>query len=447
MTEAGRVLEWCRREDLLPESGIILAAVSGGKDSMCMLDLLLTLSRTCGFTVAAAHYNHRLRGTESDGDERFVREYCEKRNVPLICGGGDVSRAAKERQTGIEETARDMRYAFLEEAARTCGAARVATAHTADDNAETVLMNLLRGTGLAGLCGIPPKRDLYIRPLLCLTEEEVLAYLETHAIEHREDSTNAEDDCVRNRIRHGVMPELRRLCPDAAQRVFSATELLRLDEAVLEEAAQAFLGDQTPGKLSCKALAALPEPVAARVLRRICPCALNRAHVEAVLRLCSAPSPHGRVSLPGITLARTYDELTEYRETEVSPEPISLDGREGSLTWGKWRVTWKTEEYPGGIHKTFTDFHFKVTEICGKITLRSRREGDKLQPEGRGCEKTLKKLFLESRVAPAERACIPVLADEAGILAVAGLAVRQSEKPLPGEQTIHITFTLRSVPE
>jgi tRNA(Ile)-lysidine synthase len=158
--------EFARRHEMFPPDGLILCGVSGGADSMCLLCSLRELSQSRGFSVAAAHFNHKLRGGASDGDEAFVRDFCIRNNITLYTGCGDVASEAEQSGIGIEEAARNMRYDFLLKTASSIGADRIATAHNADDNAETVIMKLTRGAGLRGLGGIPPVRGIIIRPLL-----------------------------------------------------------------------------------------------------------------------------------------------------------------------------------------------------------------------------------------------------------------------------------------
>ena len=159
--------------DMLPSGGTVLCAVSGGADSMCLLAWLLELGPKYGCAVAAAHYNHGLRGAQGDADEAFVRDWCAGHSVPFYAGRGDVASAAKEHGWSIEEAGRNLRYAFLSETAEQIGALRVATAHNRGDNAETVLLNLIRGTGLTGLSGIAPVRGIFVRPLLDTPRQEI----------------------------------------------------------------------------------------------------------------------------------------------------------------------------------------------------------------------------------------------------------------------------------
>ena len=191
----------------------MLCAVSGGVDSMYLLHRMAELGAQRGFAVGCAHFNHGLRGAESDRDEAFVRAQCEKLGVPFYAGRGDV---ASVRGMGTEAAARELRYAFLTHCADEHGYDWIATAHTADDNAETLLLNLARGCGLRGLTGIPPQRGKLLRPMLDTTRAQAEAYLTARAIPHVEDSTNAADTYARNRVRHHAVPALEsvnhRLC-------------------------------------------------------------------------------------------------------------------------------------------------------------------------------------------------------------------------------------------
>ena len=180
------------RYNMLPPGSTILVALSGGGDSMALLSVLEKLAQERDLHLHAAHFNHQLRGEESQRDETFVTEWCEKRNIPLIIGQGDVAQEAKAQGKGVEETARAMRYGFLTQAAQDLGADKLATAHHADDNAETVLLHLVRGAGLDGLTGIPPVRGILIRPLLAIPQSDIAAYLEQEGIPC---AAPAQEDC------------------------------------------------------------------------------------------------------------------------------------------------------------------------------------------------------------------------------------------------------------
>ena len=226
-----KVLDFVQRFDLLPRYELLLAAASGGMDSMCLLDFLYEN----GYRVCAAHYNHQLRGQEADMDEDLVRAWCAARRIPLCVGTGDVAAYAGENGLTIEEAARKLRYDFLNSVAGQTGAARIVTAHHANDNAETVLFHLARGTGMAGLAGIAPKNGRLVRPFLCLTREELAAYAKEHHVPYRTDATNADTALTRNFIRAEVLPKLCRVNAQAVEHISETALRLRQEDEYLAE--------------------------------------------------------------------------------------------------------------------------------------------------------------------------------------------------------------------
>ena len=202
------LMPWMQQQGMLPAAGeTVLCAVSGGRDSVCLLHYLASLGRRRGFAVAAAHYNHLMRPT-AGRDEAFVAGLCRELSVPLYVERGDVRAIARQEGWGVEEAGRRLRYDFLERTADAIGASRIATAHHLSDQAETVVLNLLRGTGPEGLAGIPPVRGRLIRPLLQTPRQEIEAYLTAHGLGHVEDETNDSMDFTRNRLRQEVWPLL-----------------------------------------------------------------------------------------------------------------------------------------------------------------------------------------------------------------------------------------------
>ena len=220
--------------DMLPRGEGVLCAVSGGADSLCLLHLLWSRRAELGVRVCAAHYEHGLRGRESLDDCAFVEAFCRERDIPCLVGHGDAAAFAAREKLSLEDAARRLRYDFLERAADELGCGRIATAHTADDNAETMLLNLARGAGAKGLCGIPPRRGRIVRPLLGATRAEAEAYLSENGLTWREDSSNGEDVFRRNRLRHAVTPVLREINPAFAGAAACTAALLREDEDCLE---------------------------------------------------------------------------------------------------------------------------------------------------------------------------------------------------------------------
>ena len=297
----------------------VLAAVSGGLDSMCLLHLLSTWGKANHMEVTAAHFNHRLRGPMADRDEAFVKRICEEWEIPCVCGRGDTRALAEAEGLSLEEAARTLRYQFLEETRRSCGAATILTAHHADDNAETLLFHLLRGTGLQGLTGIPAFRDGIARPFLRVSREKLEAYAKEYNIPHVEDETNELDDAARNVLRHRVLPVLKELNPRAVENMIRTAELLAQDEKALEVGTGKLLleveRDRDSVRLPLRACEKQPRALISRavfsMMVQVCGHQkdLSAAHVEAVLDLLRSGTGK-EVALPyGMTARRMEDSL------------------------------------------------------------------------------------------------------------------------------------------
>ena len=418
----------------------MLCAVSGGADSMCLLSMLLESRRELDISVVCAHFNHRLRGEESDRDENFVKGFCKERGVSFFSGSGDVLAYAGENGLGTEEAARTLRYAFLRETAEKTGAAYIATAHTADDNAETVLINLARGTGLKGLCGIPPVRDNIVRPIIGMTREQVEEYLIKQGVHHVEDSTNAGDEYTRNRIRHRVTPVLREINPAFAENVLRACELLRRDEQLLDGIAERFVSENLKDSgLSSTALEKLPQAVFARVMRMMCPRPLTGGHVEMLSRLCGSDKAHGFADVPGIRVTKEYDRIVFSEIDKAEIEPVRLaPGETVVIRQSGIRISCSMPRVVNEVYTSLTTFFFKCENICDSIIVKSRADGDRIRIKGRNCTKSLKKLFSEAKLPPAQRELVPVLYDGRGVLAVYGFGCDERCAASPGDLAIEI---------
>ena len=429
--------------DFLPQDGLILCAVSGGADSMYLLCRLAEL----GYAVAAGHYNHGLRGDEADRDERFVRDFCQSRNIPFLSEKGDVRAWAEENGLGIEEAARTCRYGFLERAADALGAAVIATAHTANDNAETLLLNLARGAGLKGLGGIPPVRGHIVRPMLDVTRNEVEAYLRGQGISYIEDSSNSSDIYSRNRVRHGAVPVLESVNPAFLRAAGQTAELLRADEVYLSELAEIFLEENSDGNsLPASVLVALPWPVASRVVRRMAGRELSLCHVKSILK---AARDGGAADVPGLRVARGGDRLV-FGPEKGTPIPLRTLPVPGELEIPEAGMTVKCNffpVYPQLVHKSFNIFFFQCDNICGSITVAGRMPADRFRPAGRGCTKTLKQLFQEQDIPPWQRDSVPVLRDDAGILGVCGIGAAERVEAKPGDKNILQIEFIRREPD
>ena len=392
-----------RRYDLIAPGDEIVCAVSGGADSVALLFGLYLLREKLGIRLFAAHFNHHLRGEESDRDEQFVRDFCDRFEIPLYAGGGTVTPSGK----GLEAAARDARYAFLRSLP-----GKIATAHTADDNAETVLLHLVRGTGLKGLGAIAPQSGNVIRPMLSCTRQQVEAFLEEYHISHITDSSNEGDAYLRNRLRHHVMPLLKQENPRLAENLSAMALRLREDEQVLSELAKQ--------DADIPALRSMPRPQRKRVLERFLkengvrePEAEHLALAEA---LVFSEKPSARADFPGgVAVGRQYDRLVVLGKQETlakrqlpCPGKIILDDLGLTVSCEPAKTI---ENGPA----VFT------VEPNDDMYIRARMSGDAMRRSGG--TKSLKKLLIDRKIPAFQRDQIPVLADEKGVLGVYGIGV------------------------
>ncbi len=444
------------RYDMLPPGTRVLCALSGGGDSVCLFHRLCRLREPLGIQLVAAHYNHSLRGEESDRDQDFVEKFVSAcapdGSVPLFVGRGDVAARARETGRGLEETAREMRYAFLRETAEKVGADVIATAHNLNDQAETLLLHLVRGSGLRGLVGMEPVRGDLIRPLLTTPRTEIEEYLARYGLNWVEDRTNQEDTYTRNRLRHQVLPVLEEICPGVVQRMGQCAEHLRLDEEYLADQAQALCkqaqwrgGEMT---VSAHTVAHAHDAVAVRALRSLWGQFNNgndnctREHLKSLLALCRGEDPSARMDLPGgVCALREYDLLVLSRK-----ELPRLEGQiwnlPGEIRAGDWHLECRACIYQGQSHGV--DSFFLKREGVEEIFLRHRQTGDRLKRPGRS-GKTIKKLLIEEKIPLRYRDSLPVLEVNGQVAAAAGLGVDAAFVPQIGEEAWSIL--LRSTEE
>ena len=378
----------------------VIAAFSGGADSVALTYSLFLLKEKLGITLEAAHFNHHLRGEESDRDEQFVKDFCDRYDIPLHLGSGRVTAGSK----GLEAAAREARYAFLRSIP-----GKIATAHTADDNGETVLMHLIRGTGLKGLGAIAPVSGNVIRPMLTCTRKEVEAFLLDQGLKHVEDSSNASSDFLRNRIRHEIMPLLKAENPRISENLSTMALRLRQDEACLSEGLP--MAEETDVE-TLKAMApARRSRCLEQMLKRNGVREPEENHIALMESLIFSEKPSAKADLPGnVVLGRNYDRLVVLRgESELPFRELTCPGTleipELSL-----RIICREATTPVRTYDAFT-VH------CGeKILVGPRQPGDFITLSGG--RKSLKKLFIDRKIPSADRMRIPVLRDEEGILGV-----------------------------
>lgn len=372
---------------------------------MCLLDFTVRWAAGRGIAVAAAHFNHCLRGEAADRDEAFVRDYCAARGIPFASGRGDTRALAAREGLSIEEAARRLRYEFLEETGVRRHSAAILTAHHADDNAETMILNLCRGTGSAGL-GIPAVRGNVYRPFLEITRAELEDYAAAHGLPHVEDETNREDGASRNLLRHRVLPVLREINPKAAQNMARAAGLLAEEDAALDALAEELLARADVSRsrvlLEWAVLDSAPEAVRGRavlgLMERACGHRkdLSAAHVKAALEL-----EKGReCSLPYGLLARNSGAALEIFRAPAVPEAVKLAPGE-TVRFGSWLVALNA----GGAEGKFS---YRLS-LPGPLEVTAWRSGDRMKLPGSRGARTMKRLWADAGVPPGQRNGLPVL--------------------------------------
>ena len=432
-----RVIE---HHEMLKNCSGVVAAVSGGCDSSVLLHILWRLSTKMNFKILCAHVNHNLRGNESARDEAFVRFVCEKYGIECRVLSANVAEFAEKNRLSTEEAGRKLRYEFFEHCAFELGEnAKIATAHSLSDSAETYIFNSARGAALSGICGIPPVRGKIIRPLIEFSREQIEAYAAEHGVEFVTDSTNLTDEYTRNKIRHGVIPVMKEINPGFEKAFLRLSKNLSETRDFVDSEAEKLLSE-----------AETEDGFDTSVLKNSHPALKNRASAmilekfgfgfdfERTLRLAEKfggedfkeelSKNEYLVQKNGILKKETKpknppkleEKIFAEGETEISPDrtaEISV------LSLEKFKNSYKVNSY---VLKDTFDFD----KIKGTAIIRSRKEGDKADIHGG--TKTLKKLFIEEKIPAEKRNSVAVVSDDEGVLWVEGLGAarraRLSEK-------------------
>jgi len=427
-----RALEAVRDSGLIRAGEPLLVMLSGGADSVCLLDCAVTL----GARVSALHVNYGLR-EESDADAQHCRRLCEALGVPLT-----VERVSLPEGGNLQAEARDRRYALAERHAPP--GSDYAAAHTASDQAETVLYRLAVSPGRRALLGMEPRRGRLVRPLLNATREDTRAHCRARGLDWVEDASNSDPRFARARVREQLLPGLRELNPSAELNIVETSRLLRDEAEVLDAAvddALIRLGEVAP---AIDDLRALPAGLARLVLRRLAEAAssgtysLSRAHAQEILELGERG---GSASLDlggGLRAVAEYGTLRFTRDPDAPPPPPAKLLVPGSARFGDWEVSAALGE--GG------EALLAAEPLGHALTVRSWHDGDRMRPAGLGGTKTLQDLFTDRKVPRALRHSLPVVTTEGGeIVWVAGVAVGESFKAAPGEADL-VSLSARQIP-
>jgi tRNA(Ile)-lysidine synthase len=484
-----RVLETISRHAMIRPGGRIGVGVSGGADSVAMLRIFAELRSQLGIAVLVLHFHHQLRGLEADEDERFVLALAEQLHLEFASGRADVAGEANVHGWNLEDAARRLRYQFFSSVAEARSLDRVAVAHTADDQAETVLSHMLRGTGLTGLAGIYPVAGLIVRPLLELEREELREFLSELGQPWREDATNQDTSRMRARIRHQLIPILLRdFDPAAVTRLSRLAMHAREDETfwrslederfnalVTRESAVAISLNVTdllspwpsliPADRSSVGEPAL-YPVSTmaltrRLVRRIYAQLrgsreqLTSRHVNSVIDLATKSQSGARIDLPGVCVERIFDRLCftsvldalrtagdgktlrrNYDFSYTVSGPGLLESSSIVVTEIQRRFNLKVVDWPPARSDTVMVWGaLDFDRIKWPLVLRNWRPGDSYRPSGSRRVRKLKRLLLESRVPQSARGSWPVLTSEGKVIWASGYPVAEDLAPRSGTRT------------
>lgn len=417
------------KNEMLKYGDKVICAVSGGADSICLLHVMRRLQSEIGIEVYVANVNHMIRGETSERDSRFVRAVCQASDTKCFYREIDVPREAVIRKLGSEECGRILRYEFFDELSKTLGGAKIATGHNLNDNAETVLFRMIRGSGAKGISGIKYKRGRIIRPLLDVTRTEIESYLKSNSLEWVTDESNLEPVYARNKIRLNVLPSLCSVVPAASENIVRTAAHIAEDDAYLSDCAtelfkKSICGNQADIRMLCEA----PKPIAKRavamLLEKWNTKEITADKIEAFYSLLKSENGK-KFDINGIFHAVVqYDKIMLCKTVEKET-PVSVINEGETLECEAWKIKIKTVDkfFKKGDNNIAV---FDANLLSGPFTVRSRQQGDRIALKGLGGTKKVADILSDAKIRTNERNSVPVIEKDGEILYVAGL--RQSGK-------------------
>jgi len=456
-----RVLRFIKENRLFTAGQKLVVAVSGGADSVCMLDILAKLHRELSIELHIAHLNHQLRGEESDADARYVAGLSARFKIPATVESRDVDAYRRQHRLTPEEAAREVRYSFLADVARKAGTGLVAVGHTLDDQLETILMHLIRGSGTRGLRGLLPVSQwlsgkygiTIIRPLLEISREETAAYCAQNKLGPRADASNASLIPLRNRIRHELLPQLRQYNPNIAEALLRTARIAAADLAYIDGEAEKMRGKVSRKLKSTvvfdkKLFQTLPPSLQRHLLRTSIESLLGSikdieaAHIEEIMNVLEKP-PGKKTVLPcGLTFTIEYDRyLLAADSAALSPYPV-LKGETRLNIPGKtaipgWNIRAEVIEPPvrGETPDEFAAcFDFATTGDV--LSVRCRQAGDRFQPLGMSEFKKLAQFMIDEKIPQAWRTRIPIIVSPVQIIWVVGCRIDECIRVTPSTKRV-----------
>ncbi len=408
---------------MLDKGEKVLCAVSGGADSMCLLSAILSLKDELELSVYVANVNHLIRGEEAKRDSDFVKDFCKNNKIECFYREYDVPAISKERKIGEEECGRILRYEFFAEVSEKLGGAKIATAHNLNDNAETVLFRLVRGSSTQGLCGIKYKRDDIIRPLLDVTRSEIEEYLNENKILWCEDSTNKNTLYTRNKLRNCVMPLLEEVSGGAQKKIVAAASLLSEDEEFLSRIAEktlkeCFEGEYVLTKPLESAHISIKKRVISRILKKWETREVTADKINDFIEFLSKENGKLFDINSKIFAEKTYNKIyLRKREIESSPSQILDIGKD--CKGDGWTIKLTLSEKPA--EKSNFTAVFDAGKLSLPLCVRYRQDGDKIRQSGMCGNKKLSDIFTDEKIERPMRDKIPIVEKDGEIIFVCGL--------------------------
>jgi tRNA(Ile)-lysidine synthase len=441
-----------QKHGMLDKGERVIVAVSGGPDSVTLLKVLAMFTEEYGLTLITAHLNHGLRKEACD-EEQFVRSISEDMGIAFECRSVDINSLRKGTGKSIEDISREVRYQFLNEVVRKRHAQKIALGHNLNDQIETVLINFLRGSGPEGLKGMMPVRDsLYIRPLLCISSQEILSFIESHKMQYVTDASNTESVYLRNRIRHSLIPQLKKYNPNLEKSLNNMAKLMCLQDEYMKTVAHTILSEwniiqaRDEVRISISALRmyheAVQNQVVKELLRKMTPDGqgIGYAHIKAVVDLCFSDHPGGYVDLPhAIVVRRAYDSLiisrgmkskqrSIYEKRDEIHYEVTFPGSVYIVELGKTLhsefVKHPDGIYQGGQNTVFMDYD----RIIAPVIIRTAKPGDRIQPLGMRGTKKIKSYFIDEKVPINVRNETLLLLDQESVIWIAGMRLSERVK-------------------
>jgi len=432
-----KVLEFVRRHKLIVTGDRVLAGLSAGPDSTFMVIVLNKIKDKIGFELAAAYFDHGIRETaEIEAEKKLSRELAENLGISFFAGSGDVPGEKERMGVGIEEAARMMRLAYLEDQAKRWGATKIALGHTEDDQVETILHHIIRGTGLKGLAGIPIARDEYIRPIICCRRSEITAYLTGENIAYSTDRTNRDNSIMRNRIRNVLLPLLReefnpniddsllRLRENSIEALHFADKKLEcITREVGKDGSLVFRVEELKGLTGFEIYLLVDSVLRGHfsIFQDI-----ERTHLDSAKRLITELSSGKRVQFPfGIEILKEHDLIVIRKrkgDETLFPREVSITGP-GRFNLEPWGLTLSIEKIPAGSASKVNPDSACFSSISFPIRVRTRKAGDRMKPLGLNGSKKISDIFIDKKVGLSQRDGIPIFEDGKGIFWIPGVAV------------------------